>query len=563
MIKTITIDKYKKLRKKDDQPLIFNFSSRMNIISGTNGTCKTTLLHIISNAFKAPILTSDDYINPNCIKVIRRNNTKVNPKIEALIRDAQNYTDPSSGLKGELFEIEYETNQKLKFRKHNSNKANRYSIKPYYTSEGEKLPSCLVIYLGLSRLFPVGEISDAHLSNKKCDLPSEYLEEITKVYYKLTNINVEELSTKDIGDFKTSSKFTSSEEGIDDNTISSGEDNVLIIIKALVSLAYYYDSLNDKDKELEIVSVLLIDEFDATLHPSLQEKLFDLMKDYSEKYKIQIIITTHSLSLLEYTLENKEKVIYLLNDDKDVNQIDDPSITDIKMFLKNETRDNIYNKKRIPIFTEDDEARVFLNELFDYFIERDRSFATIRHFFHLVSCKIGANNLNTIFSDQYLLDTSLKSICILDGDHNSDLNKCTITLPGKDSPEKILFKYIEHIYETNDSTFWRNKNILSTGYTKHKYINDIRPDVEEIKQKLLEIKNESGSTKGKEREWNKEVFNNHQNFWKLVMRHWLQNKTNSEEINIFYSNLKKLFLKVCVPNGIEKSEWNFTDEFNG
>lgn len=558
MIKTIYFDKYKKLIKKEDEPLIFNFTSRMNIISGTNGTCKTTLLHIISNSFKAPKLKSDHYINSNCISVIKKNNTKINPKIEALVRDAQNYSDPSNGLKGTLFEIEYINNKILKFRKHNSENKNRYAIKPYYPKGDEKqyLPSCLVIYLGLSRLFPTGEIDDKYLSNNTCNLPPEYLDKIKLLYKRLTNIDIEELSTKNISNFKTSSRFTCSQEGIDDNTISSGEDNVLIIIKALVSLAFYYNSLCVEDREQEVVSILLIDEFDATLHPSLQEKLFDYMNEYSEKYKIQIVITTHSLSLLEYAIEKKEKVIYLLNDGNDVNQINNPSITDIKMYLKNATRDDIYSKKRIPIFTEDDEARVFLNEIFDFFIQKNRKFAAIKHFFHLVPCKIGADNLNTIFSDQYLC-TFLKSICILDGDHKSDLNRCIMTLPGNNSPEKLLFNYIKKIYDNDDSSFWKNSLITSTGYTKYKYTHDIKLDIESIDEKLKEIKEKFGTTKGKERELNKSIFNKYRKFWELVIRHWLQNEENNGEIELFYKNLKSLFQKVCLSNGIEKSEWNF------
>ena len=35
----------------------------------------------------------------------------------------------------------------------------------------------------------------------------------------------------------------------------------------------------------------------------------------------------------------------------------------------------------------------------------------------------------------------MKYICILDGDQNRDLNKYTITLPGGDSPEKIVMSY--------------------------------------------------------------------------------------------------------------------------
>ena len=48
MIKKIKINKFRKL-----EDIEFEFSKGVNIISGTNGTCKTSLLHLISNSFKA------------------------------------------------------------------------------------------------------------------------------------------------------------------------------------------------------------------------------------------------------------------------------------------------------------------------------------------------------------------------------------------------------------------------------------------------------------------------------------------------------------------------------
>lgn len=554
MIEKITVHKYKKLVNID-----FTFSNRMNVISGTNGTCKTSLLHLMSNSFKSPTLSSENYSIPNCIGVIKKNNIIVNPKIEALVRDAKNYADPSNGLKGELFEITYTSNKSLKFRKHNSKIANRYAIKPYYSKSDAKqyLPTCLIIYLGLSRLFPTGEIRDELLDNKKCDLPEEYLSTIISLYKRLTNIDVIELGTKNVGGFKSGPNFSSSKEGIDDNTISSGEDNVLIILKALVSLSYYYDSITNKDNNIN--SMLLIDEFDATLHPSLQIKLFDIIKEYSEKYKIQVAITTHSLSLLEYAIESKDKVIYLLNNHTDVSQIDNPTMTEIKMFLKNETKASIYRKKRIPIFTEDDEARVFLNELFDYYEIKNSNFALIRSFFHLVQCKIGADNLSTIFNDPYLLDTSLKSICILDGDHKGDLAKCTLKLPGEYSPEKMFFDYSSDLYE-NHPDFWGDSDIISLGYTKDMYLYNIKPDIEKIDQKIEEKKSNKEKTKGLTRQLNKEVFQKHIEFFRLVILHWLRNPSNKSDIVTFYKNLNTVFLKVCIPNGIEKEEWDFTLE---
>ena len=56
------------------------------------------------------------------------------------------------------------------------------------------------------------------------------------------------------------------------------------VISALVSLKYYFQNITSTN---EIESVLLIDEFDATLHPSLQFKLLDIFRTYSTDYKIQ------------------------------------------------------------------------------------------------------------------------------------------------------------------------------------------------------------------------------------------------------------------------------------
>ncbi|EFB2051221.1 ATP-binding protein, partial [Escherichia coli] len=92
--------------------------------------------------------------------------------------------------------------------------------------------------------------------------------------------------------------FDTDNPAIDSNTISSGEDNIFIIIKALVSLRYYFESLIQSTDQKE--SILLIDEFDATLHPSLQIRLLDKIYQYAKDYKIQVFFTTHSLTLLEY-----------------------------------------------------------------------------------------------------------------------------------------------------------------------------------------------------------------------------------------------------------------------
>ena len=54
-----------------------------------------------------------------------------------------------------------------------------------------------------------------------------------------------------------------------------------------------------------------------------------------------------------------------------------------------------------------------------------------------MDANIGGDTLHGLFKDPQL-KTFVGQICILDGDHNNDMNNRVITLPGKDSPEKFL-----------------------------------------------------------------------------------------------------------------------------
>lgn len=292
MIKKIHIVKYRKLQDMD-----FDLSKGINVISGTNGTCKTSLLHIVSNAYQAVTKNCDWLQDASCLDVIKQINSMTNPKIESLTKGDKVYNDPANGTKGTLFTVDYYGHAPLEFRKHNSKLSSRYAVKPWYRpGTTEKLPFCPVIYLGLTRLYPFGEyLNEAAVEKLKKNLPVEYQNEIADIYKRLTGISISAVSPQKMGDIKTRADFESDKAGIDSNTISAGEDNLFIIISALVSLKYYFENITSTN---EIESVLLIDEFDATLHPSLQFKLLDIFRTYSSDYKIQIAFTTHSCMIM-------------------------------------------------------------------------------------------------------------------------------------------------------------------------------------------------------------------------------------------------------------------------
>lgn len=141
MIRKINVVRYRKL-----QNLEFSFSKKINVLSGTNGTCKTSLLHMVSNSFQAVTQKCDWTQDKSCLEVIKQVNSLVNPKIESLTKGDKTHNDPANGVKGTIFTVDYYGHTPIEFRKHNSKLNNRYAVKPWYRpGTTEKLPFCPVI----------------------------------------------------------------------------------------------------------------------------------------------------------------------------------------------------------------------------------------------------------------------------------------------------------------------------------------------------------------------------------------------------------------------------------
>lgn len=558
MIKKISINAYKKLKDID-----FEFSSDLNAISGTNGTCKTSLLHIIGNSYqKVPSNSSLLNSNEDCMAIIRKINASVNPKIEALTREARNYTDPARGISGVLYTVEYSSSPSLSFRKHNStdSSGNRYSLKPKYSNDSkDSLPYAPVIYLGLTRLFPFGEFLDeASIKTNREFLPSSHAEALFQNYSRLSRMNIEDAKSQKMGEIKNRISFASDCEGIDSNTISAGEDNLFIILLSLESLAYYCESLKEPNST---DALLLIDEIDATLHPSLQNKLVDLFIEYQKKWNIQIIFTTHSLSLIEHLLNKKQNVIYLRDNIDKVILMKNPDMYKIRMALKEQTHKNIYIDKKVPIFSEDEEARELLTALFDTMEIVFTDFLNIHQNLHLVDADFGSDNLRKLFKDQVVRGSTMASICCLDGDQSSDLNNNIVALPGKNDPETFLCDYCKKLFDENDD-FWEDEILLNLGYGKPYYIDNIQFPVDELMGQLREKSEQGESIKGIRREGMKKIYRANSEFFRYVIKRWIHDPRNQEELRLFFSNFHSMFLKVAAFHGIDQAAWSKKAEFD-
>lgn len=554
MIKSIRFVQYKKLKN-----ISLDFKEGLNVISGENGTCKSSLLYLISNAFQA-VTPRCDWLNGDkrILKTLKAVNSVMNPKIESLQR--KEYSNPAPEVQGSLYTVCYFSHGDLEFRRHNSKDSdkNRYALKPYYKgNSGDSLPCCPVVYLGLSRLIPYGEYTnDAAVTSVKKNLPPDLVLNVARNYKLFTGYEIEHEAIQNIGNLKRRAVFSSNQEGIDSNTISAGEDNLYIILAALESLKYYFESISSGRR---IESVLLIDEFDATLHPDYQVKLLKIMREYSYKYRIQIFFTTHSITTIEDVLTNRDNYIYLVNNLTHVVPMEAPTIHQIKAHLYNKTFEDIYSDKCIPVLTEDAEARFLINLLFDYFEEQEKtnSFCKVRRFFQMPEINLGSDQLFKLFSDEKLINSRVGAICIIDGDHYSDITNCIMTLPGRNafssssglSPENLLFEYSKHLYDIDDS-FWDHQTIIKEGFSKNYFLHNILRRLEQYEEAK-----ENETTSQKRRDFNKELFNGNITFFKYVFRRWLRDDDNRESVGRFYGDLRRLFLKCAEIRGINSLEW--------
>lgn len=535
MVKRLNINRYKKLNDID-----IEFNSGVNAISGTNGTCKTTLLHMISNAYKAVSKTDHQFSNPEALRMITSLNAQVNTKIEKLAKGDKQYNNPAPGYKeGSLFEVEYLDGSRLSFRRHNSSVNNRYAIKPYYKKGShDRLPAKPVLYLGLARLIPWGEYQDdSALKNSPFKLSKDIQSELSDLYAQITGIHANSFQAQNLRDIKKRQEFRTEVDGVDSNTVSSGEENVLILLTALLSLKHYYESLDEGSRSESVCSLLLVDELDATLHPSFQYALLQLLIDYSKKFHIQIVFTTHSVFLLRQMFKEKLNVIYLYDGAGVVSKMDNPDIEKIEMYLTNKTRADLFSEKKIPVFTEDEEARCLIRLLISHLSNIAFGFNHLNSHIHLIDGNLGGDVITSLFNDVQLRQSAIASFAILDGDKSSNLSNNIIALPGNGlSPEWLVFDYAIKIATEGDNPFWAEDCIQAEGFSISHFNQWIKPDIDTARA------NADGK---KKREKAKVIFNKNKLFFTYIFKAWMLDPENTEAIRIFGFNLQAVYHKTA------------------
>lgn len=245
----------------------------------------------------------------------------------------------------------------------------RYRLIPQKggTRGNEKKISWPTYYLGLSRLYPIGESSE--VKSKKITINDETRQRLADQYRRILSMSDEVKSTSvmSLGDAKNKKGAGISTDRYSDIGNSSGQDNLGQIILTIESFRKLKDEMNDQYKG----GIFLIDELDATLHPAAQIKLYNYLYSQAKKLNLQIVFTTHSLTLVEHVfnvgqlneLNDATRLLYLQNGRGKMEVHDNPDIQLVQSDLRNQIRQQDPSCIQIPILLEDKNARIFLERI--------------------------------------------------------------------------------------------------------------------------------------------------------------------------------------------------------
>ena len=225
------------------------------------------------------------------------------------------------------------------------------------------------IYLSLSRLYPLGERKDTVKITEIRKTNLFYQKKADEKYkYWYNTVIPNSIKSEAVLSKVEKNACSRASLHMDINNTptlsqSIGQDNLGNIISALVDI--YMLSLDEDYKG----ALLCIDEIDVSLHPDTQIRLLDLFNQLSEELNIQLVVSTHSLTIIKEVLKLEKrnsldfKVVYLKNPSA-------PYVTDMKSYelLKSDMFGSLsFQRPKVKVYFEDEIGNHLFNLLMDAF----------------------------------------------------------------------------------------------------------------------------------------------------------------------------------------------------
>lgn len=565
-IKELKIKDFRLIKELSFQP-----SKYVNIISGKNGTGKSTILGMIAQGFSYNNKVIE-FISQECQGLNKTKFSKLDLK-----KDSQLITEYNSILTHFGKPFESSSNEHFRLSEKDVRETehinvildNKECFKVETTNHKDrKLPRFVtrrdnnesanyihpVIYLGLDRLTPLVKTKNKSFSleiseQDKIEIHTLYESILLKKYPN--NLTATETDTK-----KQTAAYIDPERTIE--MISSGED----IVGQLLLALYSFKKLKDNYPNNYKGGILLVDEVDATLYPAAQNILLDIFLEKARAWNIQIFVTSHSLTLLEH-LETEKIENQRINRDVKIFTTNESDISDIKIteldFLykfKNQLLAQVNQElilDKVKVYFEDSEAYFVFKNLIKGFKDRD-NLAVSRRIKPISRVSISCSQYKSLRNHKVPEFTNNSIIC-LDGDQEIDNGKYKnfITLPNHGSnanPEEFVFD----ILNDPDSEFWKQTN---DNYDFSIFMNNPKYRVlKSIKNGTYEkqYKNQNGTYKNtKPREVWKSWFKDEKSNWigkNNPIVYW-RNK-NLAPVNEFEKSFKKAYDFVAKNNRIPR-----------
>ena len=438
----LKIDKFRKL-----PPVTIELGDAITVIAGYNATSKSTLLGMIGQGFGKEDLNFKDFFGNQMV-------TTFSDLFKMSTSDEPGSHLYHLGLINPL--PPHGSEAQVKSRKRGA--SCRLVTGRLHEVGWGNLP-IPVIYLGLKRLYPLGELNEQKGEGLVPPTNAELSDDEKTFCYTWNSILTGDGSADKIQNITSATKSLKQSLAMPNNDydaigISSGQDNIGKILAAVLS----FSRLKRERPEEYRGGILLIDEVDASLHPSAQRRLIDLLMTARMKYDIQTVVTTHSLSLIEYFINyrsndaniqkfaklhpNLRKTVYIYRINGQITIKQSPTWDFISANLQDLIQKHETPKsKDIDVFVEDAEARYVLEVLLPPQIKKRLKFSP------------------TTWGEKELLQVAKfpkmkSSICIADGDAPKKPNSPPnfFWLPGKKSPERELLSFMSSLPE--ESALW-------------------------------------------------------------------------------------------------------------
>ena len=350
MFKEIVIRDFRMLQNKK-----IRLGKYLTMLAGWNATGKSTILALLANSTELKMEKGKTY-----------NNKQFQADFSEILKGSKAYDKAES----DRFKIILDNNREKNFRTSWQDKGTRFRVIPKEKDQSGKINEAKfeypVIYLGLSRLYPLGETDDKEInsSDLKFDKESDkqWFSDNYKEILSMHNEDIKEVTNIELNKKKNTAGINS--QFYDWKTNSAGQDNISQILFSILS----FKKLKRNNKLNS--GLLIIDEIEATLHPKAQEKILNLLIKESRDNGFQTIFTTHSLRIIKIICEKvykkDENIVYSyftkINGELSIEE--NKKYSDIEKDLTMPLYKKEENKK-ILVFCEDKEAEWFIKKLMD------------------------------------------------------------------------------------------------------------------------------------------------------------------------------------------------------